>query len=445
MEKGFSRRLFLKQNTLTGLATIVGFGLTPGLEAFGRNMQISKNPKSYEFQDTLESLGGMSLQELLDFHRRYLKEIYIPNWDRGIDWKYGGFDNSLAPGKEPNFEKKAMYYQGRGVWMFSYLYNNITHDKRHLEAAIKGRDFLVKNALVENYRWVSFLSRKGEKLSEPLDHYGDIYALQGLTELYKATKDEKDIDMAIGTAKSVMERLLSPSNLHIGAHADSLEPGTRRLPCWQHFLGALTPLLKVRRDPAIEKIARYCVRVICQDHWRPEYGVLLEMLDGQFKPYISDASSWGEFGLRGISGWHSIQACWMVMNEALRVMHQPTYRQGCEMGISTLQKCYIDGKGIPGGPLDISLENPEAKLNVEGKQFPWGGLDDVLVYCLISLEHSHDPVVLNYYNKCFALYNSKSENVVTTGLLHTPRRFFYSIEILERMINRGGKVSDIFS
>ena len=53
MEKGFSRRLFLKQNTLTGLATIVGFGLTPGLEAFGRNMQISKNPKSYEFQDTL--------------------------------------------------------------------------------------------------------------------------------------------------------------------------------------------------------------------------------------------------------------------------------------------------------------------------------------------------------------------------------------------------------
>ena len=65
MEKGFSRRLFLKQNTLTGLATIVGFGLTPGLEAFGRNMQISKNPKSYEFQDNLESLGGMSLLELL--------------------------------------------------------------------------------------------------------------------------------------------------------------------------------------------------------------------------------------------------------------------------------------------------------------------------------------------------------------------------------------------
>ena len=436
MEKGFSRRLFLKQNTLTGLATIVGFGLTPGLEAFGRNMQISKNPKSYEFQDTLESLGGMSLQELLDFHRRYLKEIYIPNWDRGIDWKYGGFDNSLAPGKEPNFEKKAMYYQGRGVWMFSYLYNNITHDKRHLEAAIKGRDFLVKNALVENYRWVSFLSRKGEKLSEPLDHYGDIYALQGLTELYKATKDEKDIDMAIGTAKSVMERLLSPSNLHIGAHADSLEPGTRRLPCWQHFLGALTPLLKVRRDPAIEKIARYCVRVICQDHWRPEYGVLLEMLDGQFKPYISDASSWGEFGLRGISGWHSIQACWMVMNEALRVMHQPTYRQGFEMGIAVLEKSYIEGKGIP-------EYNPEVKPD-PNTIYPWGALDEMLVYCLTALEHSHDPVVINYYNKCFKLHNSQPEKVVTTGLLHTPRRFFYSIEILERMINRGGKVSGVF-
>jgi hypothetical protein len=337
-----------------------------------------------------------------------------------------------------------MYNQGRAVWMFSYLYNNITHDKRHLEAAIRGRDFLVKNAMTKDYKWISFISREGKPLSEPLDHYGDIYMMQGLAELYKATKDEKDIEMAINTAYSIMERLLSPSYQHIEAHLDALEPGTRRLPSWQHFLGALTPLLKVRRDPAVEKIARYCVRVICQDHWRPENGVLLEMLDDHLRPYTVNATNWGEFKLRGVSGWHSIQACWMVMDESLRVMYQPTYRQGFEMGIATLNKTYIEGKGIPFDKEGLSLENPEAPVSAEGKTFPWGALDDMLVYCLLSLEHNHDPLAIKYYDKCFQLHNSIPENTVTTGLLHTPRRFFYSIEILERIIKRGGKVSQVF-
>jgi len=430
MNKGYSRRSFLKQNSLIGIGTIAGLGTVQSLQAF------DTVNRSILFADVLDRLGGMSLQQLLEFHHRYLKEIYIPNWDRGIDWEYGGFDNALAPGKKPNFEKKAMYHQGRGVWMFSYLYNNITHDNRHLEAAIKGRDFLKKYALTPDNRWISFVSRKGEPLSKPLDHYGDIYMLQGLTELYKATKDEKDIELAINTAHSVMERLLSPSYLHVGAHVESLEPGTRRLGSWQHFLGALTPLLKVRPDPAVEKIARYCVRAICEYHWQPKDRVMLEVLDDHFRPYTFDSPNWGDFKPRAISGWHSIQACWMVMQEALRVMHYPTYRQGLEMGIAVLEKSYIEGNGIPGYNLEVK---PDPMVI-----YPWGALDEMLVYCVLALEHNHDPVIINYYNKCFELHNSKAENVVTTGLLHTPRRFFYSIEILDRIISRGGKVSGVF-
>lgn len=394
----------------------------------------------------LEQLGGMSLQELYDFHLKYITDVYIPNWDRGIDLQYGGFANALNPGEKPDFERKGMYFQGRAIWVFSYLYNNITHDKKHLEAAIKGRDFIIKSALNDNFQWSSFVSRDGStRLTRPLDHYGDIYIIQGLTELYKATKDEKDLDIAIKTAHSVMERLVSPSYQHVDAHTKALEPGTRRLPSWQHFLGALNPLLKVRRDPAVEMLARYCVRVICEHHWQSEYGVLLEILDDNFRPYTFDASNWGDFKPRGVSGWHSIQASWLVIHEALRVGHSPSYNKGLEMGLSTLKKTYIDGKGIPFGIEGVSLEDPKDKLTAEGKSFPWGALDDVLVFCLSVLEHKHDPQVISYYNKCFALHNSKPENTVTSGLLHTPRRFFYTMEILQRIIGRKGEVSNAFS
>lgn len=460
--KDYSRRRFLQKNALLSLSALLAMGSGPALYAGDmlpgsltddhdpeNNSQAgghSRNNKFPVYEGTLENIGGMSLQALSDFHKQYLTDTYIPNWDRGVDWKYGGFANAVTPDKEPNFERKGMYFQGRGVWMFSYLYNHVTHDKKHLEAAVKGRDFLVRSALNDDFRWNSFVSRDGSKrLTGPLDHYGDIYIVQGFAELYQATKNEQDLDIAIKTARSVMERLVSSSYQHVDAHTKALEPGTRRLPSWQHFMGALIPLLKLKRDPAIEMIARYCVRVICEDHWQPEHGVLLEILDDRFQPYTFDAPNWGDIRPRGISGWHSIQACWMVMEEALRVNHLPTYHKGLEMGISTLKRTYIDGMGIPSGIEGLSLEYPGAELSTEGKIFPWGALDDVLLFCLSVLEHTHDPMVLSYYNKCFALHNSKPENTVISGLLHTPRRFFYTIGILERMIGRGGKVSGILA
>jgi mannose/cellobiose epimerase-like protein (N-acyl-D-glucosamine 2-epimerase family) len=412
----------------------------PGsLKVFGKTKDDSNDSENNAHQGTLERLGGMSLQGLLDYHHKYLNETYIPNWNRGVDWKYGGFADVLIPGQEPDFERKSMYYQGRAVWIFSYLYNNISHNERHLEAAVKGRDFLIKHALTDDFRWISSVTRKGEHLSEPLDHYGDIYMIQGLTELFKATNDEKDLKLAIQTAHSVMDRLVSPSYQHVDAHGPTLEPGTRRLASWQHFLGALTPLLMVRRDPAIERIARYCVRVIYEHHWIPEYGVLLEVLDDHFRPFTFDAPNWGGNSNRSVSGWHSIEACWMPMDEAVRVNHYPTFRQGMEMGFSTLEKCYVDGKGLV-----VMLNNPEAKSNPEGPFSPWRALDDVLVFCLMVIEHIHDPMAISYYNKCFELYNSKPENFTPQCLLHVPRRFFYSINILNRMIENGGKISGLF-
>jgi len=413
--------------------------LTKGAEVSGTRASLLLNDRIYSGR--LERLGGMTLQDLRDYHYSYLIDTYIPNWERGVDWQYGGFANILAPGNEPDFSVKRMYHQSRAVWVFSYLYNHITRDARHLEAAEKGRDFLVRHALDSGYRWRSFLDRQGEPQTGPLDHYGDIYMVLALTELYKATGREEDLEMAKKTAHSVMDRLVSPSYQHIEAHVTALEPGTRRLPSWQHFLNALTPLLRETSDTAIEKIAFYCVRVMIQHHWLPEQGVMLEILDDHFRPYTLDGSKWGvgtgdSHG--AVSGWHSIQACWMIMDEALRVGHKPIYRQGVEMGLSTLEKTYAPGRGLGG------MRNPGAGINPDGS-FSWGALDDMLVYCLIAIEHSHEPQAIDYYNDCFALHNSRPENFVTRGLLHHPRRFFYTLNILDRMIERGGRVSGFFS
>ena len=422
-----------RKEFLTLGGSLIMTSLLPGrLDVYEDTIGLTNDAENSLYQGSMELLGGMSLRKLLDYHRNYLMETYIPNWNRGVDWKYGGFADELVPGREPDFELKSMYFQARAVWVFSYLYNHITKDTRHLEAAMKGRDFLKKNALTDDIRWISLMNRKGKSLSDPLNHYGDIYMILGLTELYIATKDEGDLSLAIQTAHSVMDRLVSPSYQQIGAHGSALEPGTHKVGDWIHLLSALTPLLKLQRDPAIEKYARFCVRNICERHWKPEHGLLFELLDDQFQPFTFDALNWGEPNLRHFNGWHCIQASWMIMDEALRVKHYPTFRLGIDMGFSTLDKLYVDGKGI------ITHGNPGYP---EGGFKPWGALDEVLVFCLMVLEHSHDTAALKYYNKCFGLYNSKPENFQPECLLHVPRRFFFTINILNRIIENKGRIS----
>lgn len=384
----------------------------------------------------LDKLGGMTLEELRRFHDQWLRERYIPHWERGVDRQEGGFADLFRPGEEPVFDEKRMYYQARAVWVFASLYNRFTRDDRHLRAAVAGRDFLRRNALTGDDRWISRMNRSGTPLSEPLDHYGDIYMILALAELYKATGEESDLELAKRTARTVMQRLLSPSYQHVEAHVTALQPGTKRLPSWQHFLSALTPLLRVHREPEIERMALYCVRVLCERHWLADYQVLVELLDDHFRPFTFDGSKWGDGGASHgtVSGWHSIQACWMVMDEAFRVGDRPVWGRGVGMGYATLEKMYLEGRGL------TSLRNPGARPDPHGS-FAWGALDDLLVFCLMVLEHNHDPRAVRYYDSCFELYNSRPELYRIYDLLHHPRRLFYSIEILDRMIARNGAVS----
>jgi hypothetical protein len=98
----YSRRQFLKMNSLAGLGTIIGLGVSHNLLAYESEVhkeRIDYLGDSSSIDGTIDQLGGMSLPDLLKWHQNYLKDIYIPNWERGIDHKYGGFANAISPGQ----------------------------------------------------------------------------------------------------------------------------------------------------------------------------------------------------------------------------------------------------------------------------------------------------------------------------------------------------------
>lgn len=428
-----------RRSFITNLAAQAAALSTAGsLWAMGQK----QNGEDYDVHSGHETritkLAGMSLEELRDFHHKEIEDEYLPIWDdRRVDRKYGGVRPYLNDDGSYRKDYKEMYYLGRAIWVFSYLYNNFGKRTEHLEIAGKTIDFIYRYGRDDRGYWHSELTREGKLLKGSFDIYGDIYVSLGLGEYYHGTGNEKACEVAIDTAHKVTERIVSAEYMHLAGHGPGNEPGTKRLSTWQHFLSALTPLARYTDDYGVKMMARMCVQNILYRHWHPELGVCFEQLDDQFQPYRPDPNR----NNRSISGWHSIQAAWMCMDDSLRTGHRANFMTAMEMGRQTLEKCWVDGKD--GGESGLTgISHPEAQAQITSGNSAWGALDDAMVYALLVIEHTHAPWAVDWFNKVFEVAYRHPERMVRVGLLHHPRRLFFVFDILNRIIARGGRVSD---
>ena len=79
-------------------------------------------------------LAGRSLSRLRDDHREELFDRVLPFWERhGVDHEHGGFMCALDYDGTPRHTQKFHWYQGRGIWVYSRLYNEFGKHARHLE------------------------------------------------------------------------------------------------------------------------------------------------------------------------------------------------------------------------------------------------------------------------------------------------------------------------
>ena len=127
------------------------------------------------------------------------------------------------------------------------------------------------------------------------------------------------------------------------------------------------------------------------------------------------------------------------MDEALRTGSREVFMQALEMGRLTLGNNWVDGER--GGLVD--LQNPEAKPAVpENGYAPSGAMDEALIFALFAIEHTHAPWAVDWFDRIFRHGYSKPDRWLRYCLQHHPRRLFFCIDILDRMIERGGRVSN---
>lgn len=264
----------------------------------------------------IQEPNALDLELLAAEYRRQLFDEYLPFWENGgYDEEHGGFMCYLHDDGTVQDERKDIWYQGRGIWVYAYLYNHIDRNQKWLDMAMKSRDFMVAHMHRGDGTWIDTVDRLGRPAagldaSRDGNIYGALFAAVGLIQLAKATGREEDLDLGRRTIRKSVERYEDPAYAGVTV-PETNAAGLRAQGHSFMFVWMLPQLMDLDADPWIEALAREHLDHISDHFWNPEYGISNEVLFHDYTriPGLTDQMVPG----------HSIETQWMAADLALRL------------------------------------------------------------------------------------------------------------------------------
>ena len=398
------------------------------------------------------NIAGKSLVSLRDHYRHYLFDQYLPFWQKhGIDHELGGFICGLDHDGTCVDDSKNMWYQGRGLWTYSYLYRHFGGEE-NLQVARQARDFILAHGRDDSGDWVTGLDRVGQVVSPATKRgYDGLFVAEGLQAYAHATGDKESLGIAIESLWRSLSFFDDPDRFIEEGYIPHNYPGMRILGTHMVLVLTLTQMLEQVEDAKLEALCDRVVDAIVNRYWHPDYRLMNEALDHDYQR-PDDANE--DFIYLG----HAIETLWMLLPEAMRRKDRALFDLAAERFRRHLEVAWDD---VYGGLFRA--------VNVHGAytfdKVLWLQ-EEALVGCLILLEHAGldwagewFARVFDYVEERFSLQShgyplylysgdrkvSYVEHVGRKEHYHHPRCVMRNLLALERMIERDGAVSDFWS
>lgn len=295
------------------------------------------------------------------YRQRYQKELLesvVPFWERhSIDRQYGGYFSCLDRFGEVYDTRKYIWLQGRAIWTFSKLYNEVERRQEWLDAAAQGVEFVRRHAFDAKGRCYFSLMQDGTPASFQRKPYGAVFIVAGLLEYSKATGDAALRQEAIDLFWRIKSWIDNPLLLDRPALAGL--PATSNLAEVMVMIMLLLELMAVDNDPRYSLLLADSITAALK-HREPRRNVLLEQVgtDGTFLLDSPDG--------RLLNPGHSIEVTWFLLH-ALRKQPNPTLQhQVLSIMESSLEfgwdqqhggiYYFMDIEGRPPLPLESSMK-----------------------------------------------------------------------------------------
>ena len=291
-----------------------------------------------------EYLTNLAQKSLLE-----LTNEVIPFWERsGFDTKHGGFICGLSHKGAVVDSSKFSWYQGRGAWIFSKMYER-TKNKKHLDIAKGALAFVEKHCRNQqkdgNNTFLDVVSRDGTILEgrSQIDQvgYASLFHAEGLQQVAVHEQDMEKKKKMLSDVMLLCQNFLSNCNKNrnapepayllskpyqlgtrtLGHQMIPLRLATQVLSNHAAVVGeSNTPLEKNQRE-YFEQVAKDMVENITVHFYDNDVGLTREELSHSFEP-LHDPSLY-YLG-------HAIEAYWFVLEEAERLKDVNMMEMACD-------------------------------------------------------------------------------------------------------------------
>lgn len=234
-------------------------------------------------------------------YRTELLRDVVPFWaQHGVDHVHGGFLCALDGDGRPVDRHKVLEFQGRGIWVYSRLFNVYGENPAWLDLAARAVAFARAYLRLPNGAWAERVTSDGQVVDPPnaSDRSGLLCMAEGLQEYADAADDLE--------CRALARTLLLTAFETAGR---SPTAGGRQL-VWAQSIPICVQIQKHAHDPVVEGIRQAAVEAIIHRHYNPETGLNDEVLDDD----LSRAPNQAGFTVFG----HSLEALWRVLDEARR-------------------------------------------------------------------------------------------------------------------------------
>ncbi|HTH36957.1 MAG TPA: AGE family epimerase/isomerase [Pyrinomonadaceae bacterium] len=278
----------------------------------------------------ISTRSGLPLKNLAAQYRRDLFDDFLPFMEKYvIDHELGGFMcNADHTGRRENTNKLS-WFEGRGSWVYAFLYNNLAREKKYLDIAHRSLELVLRSKPSSDVLWSKELTREGKPITPPdIEVYGDLFIAEGLSEFSKATGENSYWDQAkelVSKCVRIYDRpdyRPSIGQTYLGKDARTF-PGARIQGVWMVLVRVITQMLEMRGDAELEKIAARCVDALMDHHFNPELRLNNELLNHDLSRPSNEYSQLVYTG-------HCIETLWMVLLEAKRLKSNKLFATAAE-------------------------------------------------------------------------------------------------------------------
>jgi N-acylglucosamine 2-epimerase len=384
------------------------------------------------------------VSDLYDLYQKTLLNDVMPFWMRHAIDANGGINTCIADDGRLTSRDRWNWSQWRAVWVFSKLYNSVSPRPEWLEVAEGIYRFVTAHGPLEDGHWPLLLDGEGEVKRGYESIYVDGFALYGLTELWRATKDPGALRHAVRTFEAAQAALSSdepppawPYSIPSGhmAHAVSMI-----------FSLVFHELSEATGDSRIEAAARAHHERVMETFLRRNRGLVLELLnrDGTELP--------GTEGTAVVPG-HAIESMWFQMHIARA--HDDTAT--LDRAVVAIRRHLEIGWDAEYGGLFLAVD-ADGGRNVGWKFHDtklWWPHTEALYATLLAYAHCREPWCLEWHERirdyAFSHFAVKEHgewrqkldrqgrpltDVVALPVkdpFHLPRALIYCLEVLNRL------------